>query len=399
MRVLVTTSPGLGHIFPTISLAWAFRAAGHEVLMATAGRAPSDIAAVTQAGLPVAEIASVEQITEARQRLVAIRRAEAERRGISDEEMMRHNVEQARRAKEITDGNGFAFAERIFGLFAEVTLDGLVEAARWWRPDLIVHEALQGGGPLVAAMLDVPVVEHPVGLSRGPQILDVMRERLADGYRRYGVTGAPRRTAALDVAPPSMSIGPAYGTAMRYVPYNGGGVVDGWRHAERDGRPRIGVSISSSVSAPFGLGSLAPIIAAARDVDAEFVLSTAGHDPRTLGELPDNVRAYGYVPLTLLLSTCDAAIHHGGAGSTLAALDAGVPQMVIPYLGDSFINGEAVRKRGCGLVVEDGEPDAETIGRLLSSELTASARDVADEMAGMPSPAEVVPALVALAGR
>ena len=37
VRALIATSPGLGHVFPTISLAHALRAAGHEVLVATAG--------------------------------------------------------------------------------------------------------------------------------------------------------------------------------------------------------------------------------------------------------------------------------------------------------------------------------------------------------------------------
>src|SRR3954449_13101551 len=37
VRALFATSPGLGHVFPTISLAHALRAAGHEVLVATAG--------------------------------------------------------------------------------------------------------------------------------------------------------------------------------------------------------------------------------------------------------------------------------------------------------------------------------------------------------------------------
>src|SRR3954447_18295169 len=37
VRALFATSPGLGHVFPTIPLAHALRAAGHEVLMATPG--------------------------------------------------------------------------------------------------------------------------------------------------------------------------------------------------------------------------------------------------------------------------------------------------------------------------------------------------------------------------
>jgi hypothetical protein len=36
MRVLFSVVPGPGHMFPTIALAWALRAAGHDVLYATA---------------------------------------------------------------------------------------------------------------------------------------------------------------------------------------------------------------------------------------------------------------------------------------------------------------------------------------------------------------------------
>lgn len=40
MRALFTTTPGLGHLFPMVPLAWAFRCAGHQVLVA----APTQIA-------------------------------------------------------------------------------------------------------------------------------------------------------------------------------------------------------------------------------------------------------------------------------------------------------------------------------------------------------------------
>ena len=37
MRALFVTSPGLSHILPTVPLAHALRAAGHQVLYATGG--------------------------------------------------------------------------------------------------------------------------------------------------------------------------------------------------------------------------------------------------------------------------------------------------------------------------------------------------------------------------
>ena len=35
MRVLITSAPMHGHLFPLVPLAWALRAAGHEVLVAS----------------------------------------------------------------------------------------------------------------------------------------------------------------------------------------------------------------------------------------------------------------------------------------------------------------------------------------------------------------------------
>ena len=52
MRALFIASPGVGHAFPMVPLAWALRADGHEVLVATA----ADGLAVAQAGLPVVDL-------------------------------------------------------------------------------------------------------------------------------------------------------------------------------------------------------------------------------------------------------------------------------------------------------------------------------------------------------
>jgi len=88
VRVLVTTSPGLGHTFATIPLSWALRAAGHEVLFATAGRLDGDLPAVLGAGVQVAEIATREQMERIRAGLRARRQAEADRLGVPLREMV-----------------------------------------------------------------------------------------------------------------------------------------------------------------------------------------------------------------------------------------------------------------------------------------------------------------------
>ena len=140
------------------------------------------------------------------------------------------------------------------------------------------------------------------------------------------------------------------------------------------------------------------LVDVARHLDAEFVLALGDADPSPLGELPDNVRAAGWVPLSALLPTCAALVHHGGAGSTLTAIDAGVTQLVLPHGADQYVNADAVARRGLGLRSEPDQVDEELIDRLLTDpELGRAASEVADEIATLQTPADLVPKIAGLA--
>ncbi len=138
----------------------------------------------------------------------------------------------------------------------------------------------------------------------------------------------------------------------------------------------------------------------AAGIDAEFVFAVSAQEAAMLGAAGGNVRACAWLPLYSLLRTCSAVIHHGGAHSTLTALCAGVPQLVIPFGGrDQITNAEAARCRGVALVAEPDEVTAATITRVTSdSGLRAAAAEVCREIADMPSPAEVAGRVAALAG-
>ena len=49
---------------------------------------------------------------------------------------------------------------------------------------------------------------------------------------------------------------------------------------------------------------------------------------------PDDVLIVGSVPHAWLLPRVGAIVHHGGAGTTAAAIRAGVPSVVVPFHGD-----------------------------------------------------------------
>lgn len=60
-----------------------------------------------------------------------------------------------------------------------------------------------------------------------------------------------------------------------------------------------------------------------------------------LGELPDNVIAAPWVPQSEVLARASLVVQHGGSGTTLAALSAGLPQLITPQGADGQATGRA----------------------------------------------------------
>jgi sterol 3beta-glucosyltransferase len=65
-------------------------------------------------------------------------------------------------------------------------------------------------------------------------------------------------------------------------------------------------------------------------------------------DLPKNVFLLKYAPHTWLFQRMAAVIHHGGAGTTAAAMRAGVPSIIIPILADQPYWGQRVYELGIG---------------------------------------------------
>ncbi|MFD7631790.1 nucleotide disphospho-sugar-binding domain-containing protein [Streptomyces sp. NPDC059851] len=374
MRVLFVTYPAIGHLFPTIPLAWALRSAGHDVLVASSG----DALEAANAGLHVADVSP----------------------GFHLEEFLQTEcgelIARLRQPGEIDPMDGL----RMFAQLNDALADGIVRAADAFRPDLIVYEQIFVAGLIAAARLGVPAVQHNFGCVRATPLRQLTVALMSETMARHGVAGVPDRVPTIDIAPPSMVEAEVDGWLMRPVPYNSGAVLPDWVLEERTGRPRIGVTLGTATVHVNGLGPVQRLVAAAPQVDAEFVLALGEVETSELGELPENVRVVGWVPLAKLLETCDAAVHHGGAGTTLAALNAGVPQLVLPDGADRGINAQAVEDRGLGLSRSAEDLDAELLTRLITDEkMAAVAREVRAEIESMPTPVSLVARLEELAGR
>ena len=106
--------------------------------------------------------------------------------------------------------------------------------------------------------------------------------------------------------------------------------------------------------------------------------------------------------MSALLPTCDAVVFHGGSGTMLAALAAGVPMVMLPTAADQPANADAVTLAGAGIALPPTARDVDAVVGALGQVLNEpayreAARGIAGEIAAMPEPAALVPALERLA--
>lgn len=102
-----------------------------------------------------------------------------------------------------------------------------------------------------------------------------------------------------------------------------------------------------------------------------------------------------------LFQYASVVIHHGGAGTTASVLSAGVPQIIIPHIGDQKFFGREIKRLGVGLTLrlarwpEDLPRAVRTIER--SKKRMKRAQVVSQILANEKGPENAVEALVALA--
>jgi UDP:flavonoid glycosyltransferase YjiC (YdhE family) len=135
------------------------------------------------------------------------------------------------------------------------------------------------------------------------------------------------------------------------------------------------------------------------------VLVTTG-DPVLARELaalaPDRVQVETWLSLPSVFARCALVACHGGAGTVLTALAAGVPLLLLPRGAPSQMRmSEACRARGVARVVgPDATTRSELDGALAAigqdDRYRTTAREMATELAAMPSAAETVRRLYAL---
>lgn len=390
MRLLFSSLSHYGHVFPMLPLAAAAARAGHQVGYAVGGALHPTLAALglepITAGMPLRE---------------AFEQAGRERFGAPV-----HFGELT--PDQIEDHVAVTFGSVLPRGFAEDLGPVLAE----FEPELVIYDAVCPGAGAAAVLAGVPAVCHGLGHHR----LITLTEQYVREVRGFAAglgldfsaeDPNPLGHPYLDIYPPSLQdphfLAKGDRVPLRPVPFaQPGELPSRLRLSDRE-RPLIYLTLGTEAGADGAGGVLRAAIDGLSTMDAQVLVAVG---PKLAAEqfrdVPETVIVEPWVPQADLLPHLDLVVHHGGAGTTLGSLGNAVPQVVMPRGADQFVNAEAVLAAGAGERLMPDEVTARAVadaaGRVLAEPgFRRASRRVADEIATMPVPDEVVAALPGMA--
>lgn len=356
MRFSIHTLGTRGDMQPYLALALGFKARGHDVLIV----APAQFSDMASAeGVPFASLPA--------EFLAVLDKPEA-------------------KAVLGKSGSGFGAGFKLLKHYRHLMrglLDAEWEAARAFGPDAILHHAKALGAPNIAARLDVPLFlasplpgftptrAFPTPIlpfaSLGP--LNRPSHALMIHGGNFLFAGAIRAWRAEVLEPPARGrpaplAGTLYGYSRHVLPkpadWGADVAVTGYWFLDRlDWSPDAELAAFLAAGEPpvyVGFGSMPGsdpqrltglIIEGLRRAGKRGVLATAG-GALNADATAEHVHVIAGAPHDRLFPLMHATLHHGGAGTTGAALRAGKPTAILPFIGDQPFWARRIAALGVG---------------------------------------------------
>lgn len=368
MRILFTSLRNTSHFLPLVPFIDACRRAGHEVAVSAAPDLAERVAKTGAEFRPFGHPGD-EGLRPIWARLRDVPREEASQVVIRD-----------------------IFA----GACAKWALPDLLGTVERWKPDVVVRESQEYAAVVAAEKAGIPHARVSI-TARGMEgmmfsvagpALDAHRQSV--GLPRDEAGEAFSREPALTMFPESLDPYPSTAPLLRFRSARKApsGLPDHWSGSTA---PLAYVTFGTVIGTMADLRSYYRLaVEAVRDLPVR-VLFTIGNDipVEELGAVPPHVRVERFVPQDDVLPHAAAVVCHGGAGTTLGTLAAGVPLVVAPMMADQPDNAERVAACGAGIALPPREATAETLRDALQRVLAEpsfreAARKVAAEMASLP---------------
>jgi len=382
MRILVTSTPGMGHLSCLLPLASALRDAGHDVLFVTTKESCHLVSgfgfAVEPGGL-----------------------APARRRAALEPRLPEVMALPPRRRR------GMLFSIMFAEAAAPAMRVDLAPVMDHFAPDVVVHETGELAAAPLAEARGIPSVTVAFSGVVPEWSHDMVLASLGPLFAAEGLPPPTFQDVCGDLYlhpfPPSFDQAPAVRGVHPMRPtaaWGGTDAAPAWLSRLGVDRPLV---YMTSGTEPAGTGApWSAAIEALGGLDVDAVATIGPHlDESGLGPIPPNVRVERFIPQQFLLDRAAVVMSHAGAGSLLGATSAGVPQLLNPIWADQWENADAASGAGVAVTCEaDHRSQADiatALRRLLDErEFQDAASRVAGEVAGMPAPADHVATIEAL---
>jgi UDP:flavonoid glycosyltransferase YjiC (YdhE family) len=377
VKVLVATNAGAGHFGPLVPFARALSSGGHDVMVAAAH---SGASMITSAGFVARTVGEI--TPESFGQVIA------GTTGMSPSEA------------------NLYFIREVFGRLGLAARSGdMQRIIDEWQPDLVLRETSEVASFAAAEAAGVPQAQVAIGLSSFEETAMPALAALSD----FGLTESLPRLQSkprLSHVPPSLEVASALSrttTRFRWDDLAGDGMhlPDWWDSTA----PLVYVTFGSEAG---GMGLFPHLYRAVLDQLTPMpvrVLMTVGRsaDPALLGDLPANAHVERWWPQAGVMKEAVAVVGHGGYGTSMTALAAGLPQVLIPlFAADQHETARRLNEVGAGISLPEGPAAIGGLGDALSRVLrdqsySDGARRIAAEMASLPPAAKAVGLLESLA--
>ena len=375
MRILFFSSPLHGHIIPQIPQARAFRDRGDEVAFVTSEALAPLFASEHLGFLP----------------------AGPDAQGVMAEMLRRTGLNPVEAGQT---GSPETAAEMFAGVRVDFGYDEALEHTRTFNPDVIIAEALDFVGPIVAETLGVPYATVAFGPALPTQFTEIFVERATRAFAERGLSYQPGEWY-LDPCPPSLQPedwqAPKGRISLRPEAFSAGPETRAGDAAGEPGdRTRVLVTFGTLFMETGFISSLLTELLA-RDYDLRVTLGLIGSEA-DFSVHDERIEYVGFTPLAQLLDDVNVVLTVGGAGTVLGALSRAVPMVLTPQGADQPLNAAQVAAAGAGITFPPGAVAPDAVAKAVEDVLARpdyrkAAREIAAEIRAMPSAEEVASVL------
>lgn len=340
LRILFATTRGTGHLSPLLPYAKELSRRGHKIRIA----ARIDLAdRIKRAGFEhvILDAPKAEELEE----------IWARTKGLTPNKVTEINIQE------------------IFGgITARAALPAMKKAISDWRPDLIVRESLEFSSIVAAQAAGIPHSRIEVSSAHseesyfpaGSAAIDLLRISVGlnadagDGFLKEPVFSAFPKALDGSVVrrgSPTFRVGPSVAdnaNAASNAPW-----------AQDNGDPLIYLTFGTETQKFDHAKSIHHIaLEAVTGLPVRALLTTGAElAPEVLGAIPPNATVLPWVPQSDVFPLATVLVNHGGSGSMLGGLAAGLPMVITPLFADQPSNADQVEKAGAGLAVPDPSPE------------------------------------------